>query len=143
MDLKNIPSSYHPAYAWLWNSTITKEGIRAQIEEMYEAGIRAFYIIGEPKEFRPDRRRTYLSPDYLSEAYVELVYYAFQVAEEQGMYTWLYNEGGFPSGMACGQIRKAHPELAQKTIVSEKVLVLADTVYAEPEGCLATFAVEA
>ena len=99
MDLKNIPSSYHPAYAWLWNSTITKEGIRAQIEEMYEAGIRAFYIIGEPKEFRPDRRRTYLSPDYLSEAYVELVYYAFQVAEEQGMYTWLYNEGGFPSGM--------------------------------------------
>ena len=143
MDLKNIPSSYHPAYAWLWNSTITKEGIRAQIEEMYEAGIRAFYIIGEPKEFRPDRRRTYLSLDYLSEAYVELVYYAFQVAEEQRMYTWLYNEGGFPSGMACGQIRKAHPELAQKTIISEKVLVLADTVYAEPEGCLATFAVEA
>ena len=143
MDLKNIPSSYHPAYTWLWNSTITKEGIRAQIEEMYEAGIRAFYIIGESKEFLPNRRRTYLSPDYLSEEYVELVYYAFQVAEEKGMYTWLYNEGGFPSGMACGQIRKAHPELAQKMIGSEKVIVPAGTAYTEPEGCLASFAVEA
>ncbi len=139
MDLKQIPPSYHPAYTWLWNSTITKEGIRAQIEEMYNAGIRAFYVLGEPKEFRPNRRRTYLSPDYLSEAYVELVYYAFQVAEEKGMYTWLYNEGGFPSGMACGQIRKAHPELAQKVIGSEKVIVPAGTAYVHSEGCLASF----
>ena len=140
-NLHHIPASYYPAYTWLWNTTITREGIRQQIEEMYEAGIRAFYIIGEPKEFRPNRRRTYLSPDYLSEEYVELVYYAFQVAEEKGMYTWLYNEGGFPSGMACGQIRKAHPELAQKVIGIEKILVPAGTVYTQPESCLASFVI--
>lgn len=140
-NLIDIPTSYHPAYTWLWNTTITKEGIRTQIEEMYEAGIRAFYIIGEPKEFRPDRMRTYLSPDYLSEEYLELIYYAFQVAKEKGMYTWLYNEGGFPSGMVCGKIRKTYPELAQKVIASEKVTVAANTAYVLPEHCLAAFIV--
>ena len=141
MNFKNVNVSCHPAYAWLWNSTITKEGIKRQIDEMYDAGIRAFYVLGEPKEFRPHIRRTYLSPDYLSDEYLELVYYAYQVAEEKGMYTWLYNEGGFPSGMACGQIRKGHPELAQKVIETRKVIVPAGMEYVIPEDCLAAFVI--
>ena len=116
MDFKNIPNTYHPAYTWLWNSTITREGIKLQLEEMYASGIRAFYVIGEPENFRPKYRRTHLSPEYLSEEYLELLYYAYETGKELGMDMWLYNEGGFPSGMACGQIRKLHPELAMKEI---------------------------
>ncbi|MBE6911671.1 MAG: hypothetical protein E7473_04010 [Ruminococcaceae bacterium] len=117
MDFKNIPSICHPAYIWQWNSHITKEGIKRQIDEMYDCGIRAFYILGEPSNFRPTKRRTHLSPEYLSDEYLELVYYAYKMAKEKEMYTWLYNEGGFPSGMACGKIREKYPHLAMKNLV--------------------------
>ena len=119
MNFKEIPVKYYPAYTWLWNTEITREGIKERIDEMYECGIRAFYIIGEPENFRPHIRRTHLSPEYLSDEYLDLVYYAYEVAEEKGMYTWLYNEGGFPSGMACGKIRELRPHLAIKLIASD------------------------
>ena len=138
MEFRNVPVACQPAYTWLWNTTITKEEIRRQIDEMYESGIRAFYVLGEPAEFRPNRRRTHLEPPYLSEEYVDLVYYAFCVAQEKGMHTWLYNEGGFPSGMVCGRIRKEHPELAQKELVAEERVLAAGTVY-EESGALGAF----
>ena len=47
MDFKNISPEYYPAYTWLWNTTATKEKIEEQIDEMYAAGIRAFYALGE------------------------------------------------------------------------------------------------
>jgi len=52
MNFKNIPVTCQPAYAWLWNTQITKSEIRRQIDEMYENGIRAFYVLAEPPEFR-------------------------------------------------------------------------------------------
>jgi len=139
MNFKNIPVTCQPAYAWLWNTQITKSEIRRQIDEMYENGIRAFYVLAEPPEFRPKIRRTHLDPPYMSEEYTDLVYYAFCVAQEKGMHTWLYNEGGFPSGMVCGRIRKEHPELAQKELEARELTVAAGTVY-EDHGALAAFA---
>lgn len=107
---------------------------------MYDSGIRAFYVLGEPKEFRPTRRRTFLKPKYLSEDYLDLVHYAFSYAKEKGMYTWLYNEGGFPSGMVCGKIRQLNPALTIKHLKSEKAILPANTPYRTPDKCIATFA---
>jgi len=67
MDFRKVPVTCQPAYTWLWNTTITREEIKRQIDEMYESGIRAFYIIGEPERFLPTLRRTHLYPEYLSE----------------------------------------------------------------------------
>ena len=53
MDFKNIPSFAQPAFSWLWNTKITKDEIIKQIDEMYDFGVRSFYILAEPKEFRP------------------------------------------------------------------------------------------
>ncbi len=139
MDFKNIPITAYPAYTWLWNSTITKEGIKQQIDEMYASGIRAFYALGEPENFRPNRRRTHLSPEYLSEEYLDLLFYAFSYAKEKGMYTWLYNEGGFPSGMVCGKIRDEHPELAKKVIKVFTVKLRANEQYEPAKNSLAAF----
>lgn len=139
MDFKNIPNTYHPAYTWLWNSTVTREGIKLQLEQMYAAGIRAFYVIGEPENFRPKRRRTHLSPEYLSEEYLDLLYYAYETGKEMGMYMWLYNEGGFPSGMVCGQIRKMHPELAMKEITSFKRSLKRNEPYCPGSKAIAAF----
>lgn len=138
MNFKNIPISCYPAYAWLWNDTITKEEISRQIDEMYENGIRAFYVLGEPENFRPTIRRTYLSPKYMSDEYVELVHFAYLKAKEKGMYTWLYNEGGFPSGMVCGEIREKYPHLAVKKIEIKRVLQKKNTPV-DFSDCLAVF----
>ena len=81
MNFKEIPIKYFPAYTWLWNGKITKDEIGRQINEMYECGIRAFYIMGEPSNFAPHRRKTYLYPEYLSDEYLELLYYAYKFAE--------------------------------------------------------------
>ena len=95
MDFKNTPKEKQPAYTWLWNTNITREGIKSRIDEMYECGIRAFYIIGEPENFRPETRRTHLSPEYLSDEYIDLLYYAYELAKEKGMYTWFITRADF------------------------------------------------
>ena len=139
MNFKNVPISCQPAYTWLWNTRITKEGIKARIDEMYESGIRAFYIIGEPENFRPTIRKTHLWPEYLSPEYIELVYYAYEVACEKGMYTWLYNEGGFPSGMACGKICELRPDLCQKILLSRRICLSAGERYNPDKNAISAF----
>ncbi len=102
--------SYAPVYVWVWNDICTREIIDEQLEEMQNLGIRAFYILPEPKNFRPDSMPTNLSPEYLSEEYFELCAYAIDKGTSLGMNCWIYDEGGWPSGGACGKVVKDHPE---------------------------------
>ena len=139
MDFKNIPKDCYPAYTWLWNTTVTDEETKRQIDEMYDAGIRAFYALGEPVDFRPTRRRTFLSPEYLSPEYLDRVYFAYKYAKEKGMHSWLYNEGGFPSGMVCGKIRKLRPDLARLDISKVAKILPAGTPYEKSKDALSGF----
>ncbi len=102
--------SYAPVYIWVWNDICTPEIIDEQLAEMKRLGIRAFYILPEPKEFRPDSMPTNLSPDYLSEEFFELCAYAIDKGSSLGMNCWIYDEGGWPSGGACGKVVEDHPE---------------------------------
>ena len=102
--------SHAPVYIWVWNDICTREIIDEQLEEMQRLGIRAFYILPEPKDFRPDSMPTNLSPDYLSEEFFELCAYAIDKGVSLGMKCWIYDEGGWPSGGACGRVVKNHPE---------------------------------
>ncbi len=139
MDFKTIPLSAQPAFSWIWSTTITKEGIQRQIDEMYNFGVRAFYILAEPKEFRPNLRKTYLEPDFMSDEYLDLLHFAYEYGKSKGMQSWLYNEGGWPSGMVCGQIRKKHPELAMKGVFALKEVLPANTAYNAPENLISAF----
>ncbi len=136
---QNIEARFYPAYAWLWNTTVTKEGIKEQIDDMYSRGIRAFYVIGEPENFRPLSRKTALSPKYLSDEYLAMLRYAHDYATGKGMYTWLYNEGGYPSGMACGQVVELRPDLKRHLLVPDAVKLTADDIYNEAEDVIASF----
>ncbi len=101
-----------PIYVWVWNDVCTREIIDEQLGEMQRLGIRAFYILPEPKNFRPDSMPTNLSPDYLSEEFFELCAYAIDRGTSFGMNCWVYDEGGWPSGSACGKVVKDRPEYA-------------------------------
>ncbi len=112
-DINNffVPDvSCAPVYIWVWNDVCTKEIIDAQLGEMQNLGIRAFYILPEPKDFRPDSMPTKLSPDYLSDEFFVLCKYAIKQGKALGMNCWIYDEGGWPSGSACGKVTKDHPE---------------------------------
>ena len=105
--------NFAPIYAWVWNGRLSGEKIDAQIEEMRRLGIRAFYIIPEPQNFRPTSIPTRLDPNYLTPAYFQFYRYAMERAREYGMECWLYDEGGWPSGGACGRVLYEYPEIGR------------------------------
>ena len=119
-DIFNINSfltpdvSCAPVYVWVWNDVCTKEIIDTQLNEMQNLGIRAFYILPEPKDFRPGSMPTNLTPDYLTDDFFELCDYAIKQGKTRGMNCWIYDEGGWPSGSACGKVTKSHPEFSVK-----------------------------
>jgi len=118
-------------YLFTLHHSLTKELIKTQLDEMLVQGIRTVYILPEPKEFRPDSMVTYMTPEYLSDEFFMLVRYAVEYAASLHISTWLYDEGGWPSGNACGMIVKKHPDTKPKSIC-EKVLSLneGDIIYA-------------
>jgi len=118
-DFAAPSADYSPSYSWVWNDVITEEEIVRQLDSMLERGIRSIYILAEPKEFRPTTMPTQLEPDYLSDEFFRLVRFATLEARKRGMCTWMYDEGGWPSGGANGLVMKLHPELAAKEITPE------------------------
>ncbi len=118
-DINNFVSpdaSHAPVYVWVWNDICSCDIIDEQLAEMQNLGIRAFYILPEPKSFRPDSMPTNLTPDYLSEEFFELCAYAVEKGKALGMNCWIYDEGGWPSGSACGRVLKDHSEYARQTL---------------------------
>ncbi|MBQ7541927.1 MAG: hypothetical protein IJT44_06505 [Clostridia bacterium] len=121
--------SFAPVFIWVWNDTCTTERIDDQLSEMQRLGIRAFYILPEPKEFRPDSMPTNLTPDYLSADYFALCAYAVEQGKKRGMRCWIYDEGGWPSGGACGAVLRAHPEYARQVLKASERIFCAGDVY--------------
>jgi len=131
-DLQEFRSpgiSFSPIYSWVWNDKCSIAIIDEQLAEMQRLGIRAFYIIPEPKEFRPYNMPTDLEPDYLSSDYLNLYAYAMEKSKEMGMYCWLYDEGGWPSGGACGQVLRDHPEYAKEVLCWTDTIIPTDSPY--------------
>lgn len=109
-------ASYSPVYVWVWNDICSCDIIDQQLAEMQNLGIRAFYILPEPKGFRPDSMPTNLEPDYLTDEFFALSVYAIEKGKSLGMNCWIYDEGGWPSGGACGKVMKDHPEYGRQTL---------------------------
>ena len=130
---------YAPFYSWIWNGVVTKEETDKQLEEFVRLGIKAFYIIPEPKTFRPTCMPTLLEPDYLTEEYFVAYTYALQKACALGMIAFLYDEGGWPSGGACSKVLLKHPELAKKTLGKRKRQLQAGVTYVPSSDTLAAF----
>lgn len=113
---------YAPMYVWMWNGRVSHDETDRQLEEMHRLGIRAMYILPEPKSFRPNSMPTMLEPDYLTKPYFEEFLYATKKAAEMGITMWLYDEGGWPSGGACGKVLLEYPEYAKRILASRTVV---------------------
>ncbi len=136
---KNPPADCAVTYAWAWNAPITEEGIDTQLKDFLAAGIRSLYILPFPPEFRPTIMKTDLQPPYLSEDFFALVSHALHKAAKMGMELWIYDEGGWPSGGACGHTMKENPEALPHILCTREFSLLAKERYRMGEGTVAAF----
>ncbi len=121
-DLLKAPrTEFYPAFSWTWSDPLSKEEIKRQLDEYAANDVRLLYILPQPKGFRPASMPTNLDPDYLTEGYFEMYRYAAEYALEKGMQLWLYDEGGWPSGSACGLVLKNKPHLSYKVMEAREV----------------------
>lgn len=135
----NPDTCFYPVFSWVWNDVLDRDEIKKQIDEMCEGGIRCFYIIPEPKDFRPNTMVTNLEPDYLSDEFMEFIKFTADYAAEKGMYMWLYDEGGWPSGSATGKVVKNKPEAVRKRLLCREILVKKGETYTVSSDIKAAF----
>jgi len=102
---------YWPGYFWLWNGPLVPDELLRQLRDMYAHGARSVCTLPMPHEFRPDSTNNRMDVPYLSAAFFDRIACVVEEAARLGMHFWLYDEGGWPSGEACGQVTKDHPEL--------------------------------
>lgn len=94
---------FSPAYFWMWNGKLDAAKLCAQLEDMHAHGLRNVCIHPFPKGFRT-WFPTEMDPDYLTDAYLDVFAKVVRRAGELGMHAYLYDEGGWPSGGACGRV---------------------------------------
>lgn len=108
--VKTEDSVFSPGYFWLWSHRLDAGRPVAQLEEMYAHGIRSACIVPFPSGFRRGTMEAPMEPDYLTPEYFKAYAAVVKRARELGMNVWLYDEGGWPSGGACGLMAKADTE---------------------------------
>ncbi|MBE6561637.1 MAG: hypothetical protein E7662_10985 [Ruminococcaceae bacterium] len=133
--LREPRTEFYPAFSWVWNAPLSREEIRRQLDLYVANDVRMLYILPEPKGFRPTTMPTNMEPDYLTEEYFAMYRFAAEYAYEKGMQLWLYDEGGWPSGSACGQVLKNKPHLFCRLMQTREV----PSPYTPGEGALAAF----
>lgn len=138
-EVKKPSAGLCPIYSWVWNSPITEKLIIEQIDRMEKTGIRAMYIIPEPPEFRPTYMVTYMTPKYLSDEFFDLVRFAVNYAKAKDMLVWLYDEGGWPSGAACGKVVEECPDCCSEIIVENEAKIKKGEVYRASKNSLCAF----
>lgn len=95
---------FSPAFFWMWNDRLDADTLFAQLEDMRSHGLRNVCIHPFPKGFRPGSCPSSMDPDYLTPDYLDILAKVVHRAGELGMHAYLYDEGGWPSGGACGLV---------------------------------------
>ena len=107
-----------PGYFWFLNAKLNETELRQQLRDMANVGARSVCPHPFPSEFRADSMAS-LEPGYLTTEYFEMFEIIADECAKLGLNCYLYDEGGWPSGSACGQVYAADPErFARRFIVS-------------------------
>lgn len=101
---------FSPAFFWLWNAPLDAAALCTQLEDMHAHGLRNVCIHPFPKNFRPASCPSDMTPDYLTPEFLDVFAAVIHRAGELGMHAYLYDEGGWPSGGACGLVAASDPE---------------------------------
>ena len=133
-NFKKPPARYAPGYFWGINAKMDADALISQLKEMADKGARSVCMHPMPREFRWN---TEMSPAYLSEEFHEIMEKVFAYSCQNGLHWYLYDEGGWPSGSACGQVWASNPEKFSRSYaeLDEKGEVRIVKLEGHPERC--------
>ncbi|MDX2513137.1 MAG: glycosyl hydrolase, partial [Desulfobacterales bacterium] len=107
------PDSYKPMPFWHINGELTTEGIGRQMKDAKElAGFSGVTVL----PLTTGGRKPGTQPDFLSQAYFDRFQDILDTAKELDMQVILYDDIGFPSGMAGGKMEALYPEHTRKRL---------------------------
>ena len=89
-----VGNEYRPIPFWSWNDKLDPDELVRQIHELNHAGIGGFFM----------HARGGLKTPYLSKEYLDCVTVSVREAVKLGMYAYLYDENGWPSGFGDGTV---------------------------------------
>lgn len=92
---------------WFWNGELNEQEIDRQLEEMAEKGIGGVAI--SPRQG--------MNVPYLSHRYFQLFRYAALSARQKGLFTWIYDEYPYPSGVSGGEVLMRKPSTKQTELI--------------------------
>ncbi|MBR7131672.1 MAG: hypothetical protein IKC82_06800 [Lentisphaeria bacterium] len=119
-NFREVPPLNTPAYFWFICFEMDLDELLAQLHDMYDHGARNVCLHPVPQKWRPGSYlSTEMSPDYLTEEYFVIIRRLVQECEKLGIHYYLYDEGGWPSGGACGKVLQKHPEWKRQWIVPD------------------------
>ncbi len=81
---------------WSWNDRLCEDDLRRQIRDMHALGMRGFFM----------HARGGLETEYMSREWFDAVHVCVDEAKKHGMEAWAYDENGWPSGFAGGELLK-------------------------------------
>jgi len=131
--------TYGPVWMWTWNDALTEPILREQVEDITSHGAGTLMPIAEPKEFRPNTMVTYLSPDYLSDAFFSRYRYMVEQSARVGSQVWIYDEGGWPSGMVCWSLPTKYPQFRSQVIERQEISPKPGETVDIPGDCVSAF----
>jgi len=91
---------------WSLNDDLKPDEMLIQMKEMKKEGFTGFFL----------HARAGLKVAYMSEEWFSIIEAALKAARELGLQAWLYDENGWPSGMADGMVPSESRLFCQKTL---------------------------
>lgn len=88
------PNASRPIPFWSWNDTLETDVLREQIDEMSGVGVGGYFM----------HARSGIETEYLSEDWFACISAGLEQGEKTGLDSWIYDEAGWPSGFAGGEV---------------------------------------
>ncbi|MCQ2352933.1 MAG: hypothetical protein MJ033_05595 [Victivallaceae bacterium] len=103
------PARFAPGYFWFLNDRLDDDRLIDQLTDMAQCGARSVCPHPIPKNFRASFYST-MEPEYLSDKFFQKIRLIADTCAKLKMNCYLYDEGGWPSGGACGKVYASNPE---------------------------------
>jgi len=111
------PSVNAPGYFWLLNGPLNERTLREQLRDMARVGAKTVCPHPLPPEFRKFFHSQMPKNYYLTPDYFKMYQVIVDECKRLGMNCYLYDEGGWPSGGACGQVFASDPVRFRRKMV--------------------------
>lgn len=105
---------------WVWNGRLDARRLCEQLDDIAAHGFGGVVFLPMGENFRLNDFLAGIDPPYLSEGFFEVVRACVEHCDRIGLRFWLYDEGGWPSGSAQGDVVAGHPEFRARVLTCRR-----------------------